>query len=154
MGTIVCGVTDSDEGRGALELGVELSERLGLRLVLAHVAEGIVPIGGDDSDSVTMKGNRQGAERLLADLAHEYGVADSAQRRVAVGDPAVLVGQIAAEEAADMILVGSRTRGWRRRGLESKLAGELESETPVPVLIAPPSARRRRKPVAAGGAQR
>src|SRR3954454_20293668 len=33
-GTMICGVDDSDEGRGAVELGVELSERLGLRLVL------------------------------------------------------------------------------------------------------------------------
>ncbi len=40
-GTIVCGVTDSDEGRVALVVAAELSERLGLRLVLAHVAEGI-----------------------------------------------------------------------------------------------------------------
>jgi hypothetical protein len=31
-GTIVCGVTDGDEGHAALERGVELSQRLGLRL--------------------------------------------------------------------------------------------------------------------------
>ena len=33
-----------------------------------------------------------------------------------------------------MIVVGARARGWRRRGLESGLAEELETETPVPVL--------------------
>jgi hypothetical protein len=38
-------------------------------------------------------------------------------------------------------VVGARTRGRLRRGLESRLAGELESETPVPVLIAPPRRR-------------
>jgi len=42
QGTIVCGVTDSDEGRQALAMAVELTERLGLRLVLAHVAEASV----------------------------------------------------------------------------------------------------------------
>jgi nucleotide-binding universal stress UspA family protein len=65
-----------------------------------------------------------------------------AARRVAVGDPAGLLGQIAAEEAADVIVVGARARGWRRR-LDTRLADELESETPVPVLIAPPRGRRR-----------
>lgn len=56
--------------------------------------------------------------------------------------PAALLGRIAAEEAADLIVVGSRTRGRLRRGLESRLARQLETETPVPVLIAPPRTRR------------
>jgi nucleotide-binding universal stress UspA family protein len=146
-GTIVCGVTDSDEGHAALELGVELSQRLGLRLVLAHVAEGLAPLDGfdEDNESVTMKGNRRGGEILLARLAREYGVGDIAECRVAVGEPASLVGQIAAEEAADAIVVGSRARRWPGRGLHSSLAEELESETPVPILIAPPANGPRRK---------
>ena len=155
QGTIVCGVTDTDEGRQALATAVELIERLGLRLVLAHVAEGIGPLNGDsDGESVTMKGGREGAARLLARLAAEYAVTDRAERRVAVGDPPSLLGQIAAEEAADLIVVGARTRGRLRRGLESRLAEELETETPVPVLIAPPRLRQARKTMAINGARR
>jgi nucleotide-binding universal stress UspA family protein len=154
-GTIVCGVTDSDEGRVALELGVELSQRLGLRLVLAHVAEGFAPLDGDgdDNESVTMQANRKGGELFLARVAREYGVARSAECRVAVGDAALLVGQIAAEEAADVIVVGSRTRRWPGRGLESRLAKGLESETPVPILIAPPANSRQRKAAAVNAAR-
>jgi nucleotide-binding universal stress UspA family protein len=139
-GTLVCAVTDGEESEDALALGAELSERLGLRLVLAHAVDGIDGIDRDD-ESVTMKANRQGAERRLARLADEHGVAGHAEKRVAVGEPAALLGQIAAEEAADVIVVGARARGWRKR-LESRLAGELETETPVPVLIAPPRTRR------------
>lgn len=156
-GTVVCGVTDTDEGRGALEVAAELSARLGLRLVLAHVAEGIAPIGDGDDDrneSVTMKGNREGSARLLSRLAAEHGVADRAEQRAAVGDAAALLGQIAAEEAADLIVVGARPRGRLRRGFESRLAGELETETPVPVLIAPPRSRSARNLVAMDGARR
>ncbi|MEJ7784065.1 MAG: universal stress protein [Solirubrobacteraceae bacterium] len=142
-GTMVCDVTDTDEGREALEQAVELSERLRLRLVLAHVASGIA-LNGDGDESVSTKTNRQGAARLLERLAAEHGVA-GADRREAVGDRAALLGQIAAEEAADLIVVGSRPRGRFRRGLESRLADELESETPVPVVIAPPRLRRTRK---------
>ena len=39
-----------------------------------------------------------------------------------------------------MIVVGARARGRLRRA-ESRLADELETETPVPVLIAPPRKR-------------
>jgi nucleotide-binding universal stress UspA family protein len=143
-GTILCWVTDSDEGRGALVVAAELSERLGLRLVLAHVAEGIAPldVNSEESESVTTGTDRQGAARLVARLAAEYGVAGSVEQRSAFGDPAALLGQIAAEEAADLIVVGSRARGRLRRGLESRLARELETTTPVPVVIAPPRTRR------------
>jgi nucleotide-binding universal stress UspA family protein len=143
-GTIVCGVTDSDEGRGALAVATELSERLGLRLVLAHVADGIaaLAVNGDGNESLTTRANREGAARFVARMAAEHGLAGSAEQRSAVGDPAALLGQIAAEEAADLIVVGSRARGRLRRGLESRLARQLETETPVPVLIAPPRTRR------------
>jgi nucleotide-binding universal stress UspA family protein len=143
-GTIVCGVTDSDEGRGALAVAAELSGRLGLRLVLAHVVDGIAPltVSGEGSESVTMRADREGAARFVARMAVEHGVAGSAEQRSAVGDPAALLGQIAAEEAADLIVVGSRARGRLRRGLESRMAHQLETETPVPVLIAPPRTRR------------
>jgi nucleotide-binding universal stress UspA family protein len=139
-GTIVCGVTDSEAGRGALSAAAELSERLGLRLVLVHVADGIGPLDvkGEVSERVSTRANNKGAAQLVARLAAEHGVAGSAERRSAVGDAAALLGQIAAEEAADLIVVGSRARGRLRRGLESGLVRQLETTTPVPVLIAPP----------------
>jgi len=146
-GTLVCGLTDNDDGRTALETAVELSERLGLRLVLAYARDGIGLVDADGAESVSMKANREGAARLLARLASEYGVAESAERRSGTGDAAAIIGQVAAEEAADVIVVGGRMRGRLRRGLESRLAEQLESETPVPVVIAPP--RRRSGKVAA-----
>jgi nucleotide-binding universal stress UspA family protein len=142
-GTLVCGITDNDDGRTALETAVGLSERLGLRLVLAYAREGIGPVAADadGAESVSMKANREGAARLLAQLASEYGVAESAERRSGTGDAAAVIGQVAAEEAADLIVVGARTRGRLRRGLESRLAEQLGSETPVPVVMAPPRSR-------------
>jgi nucleotide-binding universal stress UspA family protein len=153
-GTIVCGFSDSNDGRAALEAAAVLSERLRLRLVLAHVADGIGAPGGDvdGNESVTMKANREGSARLFQQLAADHGLSDRTERRSAFGDPAVLLGQIAAEEAADLIVVGARMRGrWRRR-LESRLAEQLETETPVPVLIAAP--RTGRRSLATNGGER
>ena len=143
-GTLVCGVVDRDDGRRALDMAVEVSERLGLRLVLAHAGGGFDPIAADgqDAESVSTKADREGGERLLARLVAEYGLAGRAERRVGTGDAATVIGQIAAEEAADLIVVGARARGRLRRGFQSRLAEQLGSETPVPVLIAPPADRR------------
>lgn len=153
-GTVICAVTEAAENDEAVAQAVAISERLGLRLVLTHVVDGI-PLGnGNGEESITMKGDRTAAERRLAELARDHGIGVSAERRVAVGDSAALLGQIASEEAADVIVVGARTRGWGRRGLESRLAQELETETRVPVLIAPPRTRRPRARQAANGAHR
>jgi nucleotide-binding universal stress UspA family protein len=141
-GTLVCAVTDGAENSDAVAQAAELSERLGLRLVLAQVVEGIATVNGNGDESITMQSDRRLAERELETLARDHGLADGAWRRVAIGDPAAVLGQIASEEAADVIVVGARARGWRRRGLESRIAQELEAETPVPVLIAPPRKRR------------
>jgi nucleotide-binding universal stress UspA family protein len=142
-GTLICGVNDNEDGRAALDTAVELSDRLGLRLVLAYARHGIEPIDVDaeGAESVSMRANREGAARVLARLSAEYGIADSAEHRSGTGDAATLIGQVAAEEAADVIVVGSRKRRGLRRGLESRLAEQLQSETPVPVVIAPPRRR-------------
>ena len=141
QGTLVCAVMDGAENDDAVAQAVAVTERLGLRLVLAHVVDSAASLG-EGHESVTMRGDRQAAERELVELAQEHQVDESAERRVGVGDPPALLAQIASEEAADVIVVGARTRGWGRRGLESRLAEELEAETPVPVLIAPPRPRR------------
>jgi nucleotide-binding universal stress UspA family protein len=155
---LICAVTEGAENDDAVAQAVAISERLGLRLVLTHVVDGIA-LGngdgdGDGEESITMKGHRNSAERRLAELARDHGIDDSAERRVAIGDAAMLLGQIASEEAADVIVLGARTRRWGRRGLESRLAQDLETETMVPVLIAPPRTRPPRKRQAAKRAQR
>jgi len=87
-GTLVCEVNDNEHGRAALEMGVELSDRLGLRLVLAYASDG--PAAGNGADEgaalVSMSAAREGAARLLAQLAAEHGVADRAERRFGTGD--------------------------------------------------------------------
>jgi hypothetical protein len=88
-GTLVCGVNDSEAGRSALELAVELSERLGLRLVLAYVRDGYGAGGDrDGAESMMTAAVRERAEQALAQLGDDYGVAESADRRSGVGDAA------------------------------------------------------------------
>ena len=140
-GTLLCAVTRDEDADAVVALGVGLCERLGLRVVLAHAVDGIDGEigGGDGSESVSVKASRVAAEQRLLRLATRFGVLERAERRIGVGEPAVLLARIAAEEAADLIVVGSSVRGWRRR-LDSPLAASLVEETAVPVVIAPPRA--------------
>lgn len=135
-GTIVCGVSGAG-GRGAAELASALRARLGLRLVLVSVLDGVHPEAGD---SLAVRQRQSGAERTLVTIAGELG---DAEMRVVVGDRAEALAQVAAEEGADLIVVGSRPAGLASRNLRSALAGELEAVTPVPVLVAPPATRKR-----------
>lgn len=138
-GTILCAVTDTEEGRSAAQLAAALSERLELRLVLAHVVDGL-PRG--TAESLTARQGRSGAERRLAALAGELRL-DDAVLRVELGDRAAVLAQLAAEEGADAIVLGSRRGGLRGGALRCALARELETATAAPVLVAPPQTRRR-----------
>ena len=120
-GTIVCDVTDPLAGRSAAEFAAALAARLELRVVLVHV--GVE------------------AERRLEALARS--VASDAETRVAVGDHAEALARVAAEEGADLVVVGARPAGLGGRNLRWTLARELEAATPVPVVVAPPSTRKR-----------
>lgn len=137
MATIVVGVDRSPGGRAALQVANELSKQLGLRLVIAHVADGIR--GPEGAESVTSAKARQGAARLLEELAREHGLDDDVDRRGDVGDPAERLASIASEEGADLIIVGSRRRGRRRWKLVNGLLGDLSASTARPVLVVPPA---------------
>lgn len=139
-GTILCGVTDTQEGRGAVQLAGALRDRLGLRLVLAHVVDSLLPA----QESVSTRHERQGAERALASIVRELELDDGGvETRVVVGPRDTSLAKLAADEGADLIVLGSRARGFRGKHLGCTLARELEAATPAPVVVAPPQSRKR-----------
>ena len=137
-GTIVCAVSESSEGQSAVELATALRARLGLRLVLVSVLDGVTPAA---AESVTGRQRQTGAARTLEDMARRSG--GDTETRVVLGHRVEALARVAAEEAADVIVVGSRSAGLGNRMLRSPLARDLEAATPVPVLVAPPSTRKR-----------
>jgi nucleotide-binding universal stress UspA family protein len=131
-------VTETEHGRSAAELARALAGRLGLRLVLVHVVDG-VPLGTEES--LTARQRQSGAEGILSLIAREIG--DGTETRVVVGDRAGALAQAAAEEGADLIVIGSRPAGLGNRKLRCTLARDLEAATRVPVVLAPPATRQR-----------
>jgi nucleotide-binding universal stress UspA family protein len=150
-GTIVCGVGETLDGRAAADLAGALVGRLGLRLVLVSVLDGI-SVGA--RESLTGRQRQGGAERALREIARTIG--DGTELRIVHGPRAEALAQVASEEGADAIVVGSQPAGRGGRKLRSTLARELEALTSVPVLVAPPPTRKRseRRLVVAGEASR
>jgi nucleotide-binding universal stress UspA family protein len=136
-GTIVCGVTGTAEAQGAAELARAVGARLGLRLVLVHVVDDVLR---GTEESLTARQRQVGAERMVEAIARQIG--NGAERRIVVGERADALARVAAEEGADLIVLGSRASGLANRNLRCALARELEAETPIPVLVAPPATRR------------
>jgi nucleotide-binding universal stress UspA family protein len=139
-GTIVCGVIDGSEGHGAAQIASALAARLRLRLVFVHVLPtfGSVPVAArEERRALDM------LERALeaTGLDRDYEV----ESRVVVGSRVDMLAEVAADEGADLIVLGSRPRGARGRQLRCSLAVELEAAQAVPVLIAPPASRKRSK---------
>jgi len=137
-GTIVCDVTEPPAGRSAAEFAGALAARLDLRVVLVYVLEGLPP-GAEES--LTARRERSGAEQTLDEIAR--AIDHDAEMRLVVGDHAEAVARVAAEEGADLVVVGGRPAGLGRRNLRWTLARQLEAATAVPVLVAPPSTRKR-----------
>src|ERR1041385_7192703 len=119
--SIVCGVDGSADSQAALAVAADIADRLGTRLVLAHVVEyvngphtsvGQVGLGAMSSPRLTVAPEEQqeaGAE-LLAHMADAAGL-EQAERRVVSGFAAERLADLADEEHAELIVVGSRGRG-------------------------------------------
>jgi len=107
-GTIVCVIDDLDAANAALQVARRLADRFDARILLVSVTPGTEARLGVDEE-----------------------------QRVAAGDPAEAVARIATDEAADLIVLGSR-RGLRAGTLRSGLAEDLAATARCPVVVAPP----------------
>ena len=139
MQTIVCAVDESPGAAEAVSVAAGLSKDLRLRLVLAHVVHGYRRTNGLGTGGVQAQ---EEGRRLLERVALKHSLESATDRRAEVGDRVSELSRIASEEAAVVIVVGSRSRYRRRHGLVSRLSAELRSTAPCPVLVVPPRPRR------------
>ena len=127
MGTIVCALDDSPEADEALRAALRLSRDAGLRLVVVHV---------EKRTTVTGAAEERG-RHLLDQLLARQGLNGGVERRVEVGERANELARVAAEEAASMIVLGSRSRRWWRKPPASRLASDLAATAACPVVVVP-----------------
>ena len=141
---IVCGVDGSEHARHAAITALGLADRLGARLTLLHVTptRTLVPV---DSLPMTVDPSVYPRSAALAfseseaafdSLSPEFTTAN-ADREVRLGQPAVVLTEVAADCNAELIVVGSRGRGAWRSAVLGSVSSEVARCAPCPVMIVP-----------------
>jgi nucleotide-binding universal stress UspA family protein len=136
-GTIICGVTDTAGAEAAVEVAVDLSARLDVRLILVAVGDGILDATGRPLESVTTHAAREGARRALQRILHRSPAPADVECRLEVGEPAIELSRLAREENADLVLIASaRSRLFRGR-IHAGAIDALRTACPCPVVVVP-----------------
>jgi nucleotide-binding universal stress UspA family protein len=144
---ILCGVDGSADSQLALGVAAELAARLRLRLVMANVVEPTpAPYAGASFGGAvpqprlpTTHRERAVAEELLTKLSEATRL-ERAERHVVVGYPAERLADLADEEGAELIVVGSRGRGAFKAAFLGSVSTSLIGVARCPVLVVPPGA--------------
>jgi nucleotide-binding universal stress UspA family protein len=151
-GSIVCGVDGSADSQAALAVAARMADRLETRLVLAHVVEYVqapyAAIGAMGAGAMSWPltpitdEQEEAGERLLAQMADEAGL-DQAERRVVSGLAADSLADLADEEEAELIVVGSRGRGAFKAAFLGSVSTSLIGVARCPILVVPPGVGQR-----------
>jgi len=149
--SIVCGVDGSADSQAALAVAARLADGLGARLVLANVVEylhsSFAMAGGLDPAAVprapmtaTLQAQVRAGELLLETMAEQAGL-EQAEPRVVSGFAAEGLADLADEENAELIVVGSRGRGAFKAAFLGSVSRSLIGVARCPVLVVPQGAR-------------
>lgn len=141
--TIVCGVDASKAARDAASAAALLAGPLGHRFVLVHAVERLAALGYA-IDPYGFEGQRgyepleEAGERLLEGLVGDLKLGPSAVQRVEVGEPSHVLVEVAEEEGAEMVVVGTRARGRLASAILGSVSSAVVSRSSCPVLVVPP----------------
>lgn len=134
---ILCPTDLSEEAASAVKIGLDLARQNGATLVLLHVADSLGP-EKLSYDEITKHLQpeahvRELEARLRREVPAEPGI--PVQFLLREGDPVSAINRVAAEEACDLLVLG--THG--RRGIDHLLMGSnaerVVRTAPCPVLV-------------------
>lgn len=148
--SILCGVDGSTYAREALGVAARLSAQLEARLVAAHVVQVPVQSTRLGSTAVPIGGELEAGRDLLGRILEEERLSH-VERRVEYGFPADRLADLADDEAAELIVVGSRGRGTIKAALLGSVSTDVIGVARCPVLVVPPGAADPALPARSGG---
>jgi nucleotide-binding universal stress UspA family protein len=124
----------SHTGDAALAFATTLAKESGGRLVIAHVQEAPMAYGGGEM----YYGIPEPSTDELTQMLHDVKPTDPgvpAEYRLVTGDPAEAVVQLAEQEGADLIVLGSHGRTGLSRLLMGSVAEVIVRKAHCPVLV-------------------
>jgi nucleotide-binding universal stress UspA family protein len=149
--SIVCGVDGSPDSRRALAVAGKFARLFGARLivanVVAYVADPVVPAYayapmaraagiGPPMTARRTDADVEHSEALLDHMVAEAGM-DGAELRTMLGIPAERLAELADDEGAELIVVGSRGRGAFKAAFLGSVSNSLIGIARCPVLVVP-----------------
>jgi nucleotide-binding universal stress UspA family protein len=133
---IVVALDGSDGSRAAVPIATELAERDGAKLLIVHVEERVVGKGGGPVNLA--EDDIQAGIRAEAQKLQDQGCDVEVQKgRVALGGPAHVIEEVAAEAGADLIVVGTRGHAPVAGLLLGSVTQRLLHVATRPVLVVP-----------------
>jgi nucleotide-binding universal stress UspA family protein len=136
-GTIVIGFDGSDSGEDALALGVLLCRATGAVPVVATVYPEAYPIGPGRVDAEWVAFMREQSEELLRCARRVLGDVDADYRTVSATSESRGLHELAEQEQAEAVVVGSTHRGPLGRTATGSTGDRLLQGSGCPVAVAP-----------------
>jgi nucleotide-binding universal stress UspA family protein len=139
--TIVVALDGSEGARRAVQPAIELARNDDARIVIAHVEEQVASNIGFEPVHADEEGVQSDIRRTSEELSGE-GIEASVKTATApVGGPAHAIYEIAKEEGADLIVVGTRGHSSVSGLLLGSVTQRLLHIADCPVLAVPPADR-------------
>ena len=127
---LVIGYVMTNEGRAALEWGIEEAKRHGAELIVVHSIRGGGPVEEEEKEILAYREELDAIENRLT----KAGITHHTRRLIRGLSPAEDLVQTAAEEQADMIVIGLRRRSRAGKFFVGGDAQEILHRAECPVL--------------------
>lgn len=140
-GVLVCGLDDSEHAPEVLRVAARLGERLGLGLLLLHVAHAPTTPGVSAAragQERLVESERARASELLERVVRAAELEGEVERRIEFGSPAERTLAVCTETGAEVVVLGSRGRGGLKRAVLGSVSHEVAGKASCVVVIVPP----------------
>jgi nucleotide-binding universal stress UspA family protein len=148
---IICGVDGSPDSRFAVRVAADLARRLGARLILVNVVAApqdpvvptlaYAPMARPVGSMPPMTARRTDLDVDVADAMLKRIVIEErlpgAELQTIIGTPAERLADLADDEGAELIVVGSRGRGAFKAAFLGSVSNSLVGVARCPVLVVP-----------------
>jgi nucleotide-binding universal stress UspA family protein len=133
--TILVAVDGSAHASAALDFAIDLARRYDARLILVHAFPHVSDLLGTPHYDHLLNARMLIGQRLLEAARTQVGDAAPTDVQLVEGPPAAAILRVAAEEACDMIAVGSRGHGQLAGLVLGSVSAVVAQQAECPVVI-------------------